>query len=108
STMSYQPISTGRETRSTVRGASIVVAEEAEDGAGGEFIAAVESGEFHHERTADDVDAGFDGQLDAGLHGAAGRQEIVDEQDAIAVAVGVGVNLQRVAAVFEFVVERPR
>ena len=42
-------------------------------------------------------------QIAAGLHGAAGGEDVVDDQDALAFDDGVGVHFQGVFAVFEIV-----
>ena len=49
-----------------------------------QLLAALEERQFDQERAADDLAAGLLDQLAAGLHRAAGRQHVIDQQHAAA------------------------
>ena len=80
-----------------------VVVEEAEDVVLFEAVAAFEEVEFDGESQAGDISAELLDELDGGFHGAAGGEQVVDEDDALAGLDGVEVNLEYVGAVFEIV-----
>jgi hypothetical protein len=81
----------------------LVVVEEAEDVVFLEAISAFEEVEFYGEGEAGDFTAELLDELYGGLHGAAGGEEVVDEDDALAGLDGVHVDLQGVGAVLEVV-----
>ena len=81
----------------------LVVVEQAEDVVLGEAFAAAEEVEFDGEGEAGDFAAELFDELDGGFHGAAGGEQVVDEQDALAGLDGVEVDFERVGAVFEIV-----
>jgi hypothetical protein len=68
-----------------------------------EAVAAFEEVELDGEGEAGDLAAELLDELDGGFHGAAGGEQVVDEDDALAGLDGVEVNLERVGAVFEIV-----
>lgn len=72
---------------------------------GGEALAAVEGRELDEDGDAGDGGAGAGDEFAAGLEGAAGGEEVVDDEDALVLADGVGVNFEAVGAVFEFVAD---
>ena len=65
-------------------GGLFVVVEEAEDVVLAELGAAFEEVEFDGEADAGDFAAELADELDGGLHGAAGGEEVVDDDDALA------------------------
>ncbi len=66
-----------------------------------EALAAVEEAELDDRCGTDDVGADAAQEVDRRRHGAAGRQQIVEDDDALAGADGVGLDLDGVGAVFE-------
>lgn len=70
-------------------------------GVGSEFVAALQEGQFDQDGDADHLSAERFDEAGAGLHRSAGRQDVVDQQDAIAGLDGVGVNLEDIGPVFE-------
>src|SRR3954453_1238486 len=84
------------------------VGDQAEDLERLEPGAALEEGQLDDEGAGDDLGAGPLDQVAAGTHGAAGGQDVVDQEDTAAGAERVGVDLEAVVAVFELVVERDR
>ena len=83
--------------------ALLVVVEEAEDVVVREARASVEEVELDGESQADDFSAQLFDELDGGLHGAAGGEEVVDEDDALAGLDGVEMDFEGVGAVFQIV-----
>jgi hypothetical protein len=81
----------------------LVVVEQAEDVLFGEAFAAAEEVEFDSEGQAGDYAAELLDQLEGCFHGAAGGEQVVDEQDALAGLDGVEVDFEGVGAVFEVV-----
>src|SRR5579875_1698773 len=81
----------------------LVVVEKREDVVLREAGAAAEEVEFDGDAEGDDFAAEALDELDGGLHGAAGGEQVVDDDDALAGTDGVLVNLQRVGAVLEVV-----
>ena len=73
------------------------------DGIGGDFIAAFEAGEFDEDGDADEFAAEVFDEFDAGFHGSAGGEDVVDEEDALAFDDGVGMDFEGVGAIFEVV-----
>src|SRR5215831_16300777 len=69
----------------------------------GKLLAAVEEVEFDHEAHAGDLGAQRPGQLGAGIGGAAGGQQVVDNDHFLAGLDGVFVYLQGIQAVLELV-----
>src|SRR5579875_3701375 len=65
--------------------------------------AAFEEVELDGNGEAGDFAAQLLDELHSGLHRAAGGEEVVDDDDALAAFYGIGVNFQRVRAVFEVV-----
>jgi len=68
-----------------------------------EFFASFEEGEFDDAGDFDDFGAEFFDEFYGGGHGAAGGEEVVDHDDAVAFVERVDVHFERVGAVFEFV-----
>src|SRR5437764_961090 len=64
-------------------------------------VAAAEIGQIDDECRGDEVAARLADKLDRRIGGAAGGNQIVDEKHAVALADRIGVNLDRVDAVFE-------
>ena len=64
-------------------------------------LAAAERGQLDHERAGDHLAPGAPYQLDRGRRRSAGGEQIVDDEDAAAVAERALVNLQAVAAVLD-------
>jgi hypothetical protein len=83
----------------------LVVVEQAEDVVLGEFGAAFEEVELDGEGEAGDLSAELLDELDGGLHGAAGGEQVVDQDDALAGLDGVEVDLQRIRAVLQVVAD---
>src|SRR5215469_3461490 len=81
----------------------LVVVEKTEDIVVGEAGAAFEEVEFDGDGDAGDDAAEALDELNRGLHGATGGEEVVDDDDALAGKDGVLVDLQRVGAVLEVV-----
>ncbi len=81
--------------------ALFVVLDQGEDVEAGEFFAAVEEGEFDGEGEAFDFAAEFLDELGCGRGGAAGGEQVVADDDAVAGGDGVFVDFDRVGAVFE-------
>jgi len=101
-------IGTGASTHDKTQPAQVrpglfVVVEQAEDVVLLEAVAAFEEVEFDGEGEAGDFSAELLDELDGGLHGAAGGEQVVDEDDALAALDGVEVNFEDVGAVFEIV-----
>src|SRR6185437_5272504 len=80
-----------------------VVVQEAEDVVLLKLFAALEEVEFDGEAQACDLAAELADQLDGGLHRAAGGEQVIDDDDALAGLNGVEMDLERVAAVLEVV-----
>src|ERR1700683_2574110 len=78
--------------------------EEGADGEVGELGAAVEEGELKEDGDACYPGAGALHQVGGGAGGAAGGQDVVDDQDALAGGEGVGQYLDGGGAVFELVI----
>src|SRR6185503_8341099 len=68
-----------------------------------QFRAAVQEVQLDQKRDADDLAARFSGEIDRGLRRPAGRQHVVDDQDAFLRGARVLVNLERILAVLEAV-----
>ena len=83
--------------------ALLVVVEEAENVVIGEAGAALEEVELDGEGEADDFSAQLLDELDGGFHGAAGGEQVVDEDDALAGLDGVEMDFEGVGAVFEII-----
>src|ERR1700722_18801002 len=81
--------------------ALLVVVEQAEDVVLLEFLAAFEEVELDSEAEAGDLSAQLADELDGGLHGASGGEEVVDDDDALAGLDGVEMDLEGVGAEFE-------
>lgn len=71
-------------------------------------VAAFEACQFDGERAADDVGARSLGQFAARADGAAGGQQVVDDERVLAGAEAVSVDLECVGAVFQLIVEAVR
>ncbi len=71
---------------------------------GGECPAGLEERQFDEHGDAGDLRAALGDQLAGGTHGAAGGEQVVDDEDALALNEGVHVDLEAVVAVFEGVV----
>ena len=82
-----------------------VIVQEAENVVLPELGSAFEEVEFDGEADAGDFAAELANELDGGLHGAAGGEEIVDDNDALAGLDGVEVDFEGVGAVFQVVVD---
>ena len=83
----------------------LVVMQEAEYVVLGKFGAAFEEVEFDGYGEADDFAAELLDELDGRVHGAAGGEQVVDDDDALAVLDGVEMDFERVGAVLEVVVD---
>ena len=81
----------------------LVVVEEAEDVVFPEAVAAFEEVEFYGEGEAGDFSTELIYELYGGFHGAAGGEEVVDEDYALAGLDGVHVDLEGVGSVFKIV-----
>jgi len=81
----------------------LVVVEQAEDVVLGEAVAAFEEVEFDGEGEAGDFSAELLDQLDGGFHGAAGGEQVVYEDDALAGCDGVEVNLKGIGTVLKVI-----
>ena len=73
------------------------------DGIALQLVAAVEEGQFDEEFDFDDPTAELFDQAGGGGGGAAGGQQVVHEQHPLARLDGVGVQLERGAAIFQVV-----
>src|ERR1700710_625777 len=82
----------------------LVVVQEAEDVVFLEFGSAFEEVELDGEAQADNLSAELADELHGGLHGAAGGEQVVDDENALAGLDGVEVDLEGVGAVFQVVV----
>src|SRR5579883_810215 len=74
------------------------------DAHGLEALAPAEIGQVDDEGGPDDPAAGLADELDRRRRGAAGGDEVVDEQDMLVLEDAVGVDLDAVGAVFERVI----
>ena len=68
---------------------------------GGEALAALEVGQLDDDGDADDFGADLLHELTGGLHGAAGGEQVIDEQDLDAARNSVRVHLDAVGAVLQ-------
>src|SRR3954449_11520128 len=73
-----------------------------------ESCAAIEERQFDYESRGDDGRSALARQRCRAGSGAAGGEQVVDEQDAVVGGEGVVVNLENAAAVFERVLAAPR
>src|SRR5204862_1270742 len=73
-----------------------------------EPVAALQEVELDEEREPDDLALEALDELDRALDGAAGGEEVVDDEDLLAGLDGVAVDLERVRAVLERVLDRDR
>src|SRR5215813_3203874 len=80
-----------------------IVVQQAEDVVLRETLAAFEEVEFDSKSQSCDFAAELLNELDRRFHGAAGGEQVVDENNALAGCDGVHVDLERVGAVFEIV-----
>src|SRR5699024_3695952 len=80
---------------------------EAADGVGAKTVAAVEGEELGEDGDAGDLAAEALDEADGGFDGAAGGEEVVDDEDTLAWMDGIPVNLEGVGAVFERVFLHP-
>src|SRR5678809_1252351 len=71
-------------------------------------LAAAEVVELDDERALDDLGAHLLEQAQRGVRGAAGREQIVDDEDALALGDGVDVDLDLARAVLQRVLVRDR
>src|SRR5579871_1735707 len=69
-----------------------------------ELVGAAEFGEIDHERTPDNPSTGAFQELDGGKAGAAGRDQIVDDEYVVAMLQRVGVDFDAVGSVFKCVI----
>src|ERR1039458_664118 len=83
--------------------ALLIVMEQAEDVVVLEPLAALQEVELHGKGQPGDFPTQLLHQLDGGLHGAAGGQQVIDEHDTLAALNGVKMNLQAVGAVLHVV-----
>jgi len=79
--------------------------QEAEDFEAGELGAALEEVEFDSEADTDNFSAEFFYELHRRLHRAAGGEEVVDDEDALAGLDGVEMDFEGVGAVLEVVAD---
>ena len=82
---------------------SFVVGEEGGYGVGGEEVTAAQGAKFYEEGEAGHDAAGVLDEVAHGAGGAAGGEEVVDDEDAGAGRYGVGVDLQGVRTVLQIV-----
>jgi GNAT superfamily N-acetyltransferase len=73
-----------------------------------QFLTALKKRELHKERAARDLTARFLDQPATGLHGAAGRQQVIHEQHLRVGSHAVNVDLELGAAVFQVILQRMR
>src|SRR5664280_3284 len=86
----------------------LVVVEEAEDVVLGELAAALQEVEFDGEGEAGDLASKLLHELDGGLHGAAGGEQVVDDHHALAWLNRVEMDLQRIRSVLQVVADMGR
>src|SRR5262249_39673510 len=87
-------------TLARVRGS---ILDEAEHLERAQPLAALEEAQFYQHRAADDLAVGLLHQLAGGLEGAAGGQEVIDDQDPGPRLDAVDVHLQLGGTVFQLV-----
>src|SRR5262245_50715285 len=96
----------GRSRAGASGGASVL--DDAGDAATFEAVAPLEEVELDEERQADDLALQPLDELDRALDGAARREEVVDDEDLLPGRDGVAVDLERVRAVLEGVLDGDR
>ena len=83
----------------------LVVVQQREDIVGLQFVPAVQEIELHDKTQAGDFGAQLCCQFGRGFGGTASGEQIVHDNDALSFLDGVCMDLQRVAAVFQIVIE---
>src|SRR5262245_41241126 len=71
-------------------------------------LSPLEKRQFHKKRTSRHLSSGLLDQFAPGFHGAAGGEQVIDEQDAMPLRHAVDVNLQHGAAVLKIVLQGMR